>query len=68
MSKTVKVRIAVAVNEKGDWCASGWNVDGDGPGDHYLSDTANHDVGGIVYFVEAEVPLPGSVTIQGKLS
>lgn len=73
MSKTVKVRIAVAVNEKGEWVASGWRTQRGGddmanPSDNYLSNAAREDVGGSVYWIEAEVPVPETLTIQGKLS
>lgn len=57
-SKTVKVRIAVAVNEDGEWVAcgnSGWD-DGESEGEaiFILGDEATPDT----HFVIAEVPLP----------
>ena len=68
--KTIRVRIAVAVSAKGNWCASGWkDSDGAVHGEDCVfdgivpSDTSN----AIVVFVEADVPLPESVTVEGTV-
>lgn len=68
--KTIRVRIAVAVSAKGNWCASGWkDSDGSIHGEDCVFDglvpldTSN----AIIVFVEADVPLPESVTIEGKV-
>jgi|ERR1700733_1281985 len=76
--RTVRVRIAVAVNDKGEWDAGGWN---------YLVDEKTADarmakgvledlikchedgevVATAVHFIEADIPLPASQTIEGEV-
>lgn len=70
--KTVRVRIAVVVDESGDWSAAGsggldWATD-----DPTSVDEA-HEAGvapdGAVRFVEADVPLPvPAVVVEGEVS
>ena len=72
MSKTIRVRIAVAVNADKDWNATGWNVEGSEVDDKTKVDTALDamptSAAEHVVFVEAEVPLPPSVeTIEGEV-
>ncbi len=65
--RTVRVRIAVVVNELGAWSASG----GSGCTDDTAKDFA---LDGMVdgqehfHFVEADVPLPDTTTIEGQLT
>lgn len=65
MSKTVKVRIAVAVTPSGEWNATGWTscIEAD------AMDLACSSVsdGEARYFVEAELPIPEPVTVQGTV-
>ena len=62
---TVKIRLAVAVNEDGEWYA--WGAK------DYSDDEMRNEVTGqvcdphAVHFVEAEVPLPVPTTIQGTV-
>ena len=62
--KTVKVRIAVAVDAQGNWASVGWSGKGD-----YLRDVAREGVNedGTLYWVEAEVPIPSVQVIQGEV-
>ena len=65
MPKTVKVRIAVAVDRDGKWNASGW-----GKGSAYANGEAMDiaiegvDEGEARYWVEAELPIPEAETIS----
>ena len=68
--KTVKVRIAVAVDSQGNWAASGWSGKGDpGAASDYMADIARDGVGEgeALYWVEAEIPMPEVQTIQGDV-
>jgi len=67
---TKKVRIAVAIDETGDWYAVGW----DELRDRRLRCAVSRDAdlegeAKAVYFVEAEIPLPTLDTppVQGKV-
>lgn len=59
--KTVRVRIAVAVDPSGDWSASGWKTS-NGPAGKEAMDIALDSVGEgeARYWVEAELPLPSA--------
>ena len=64
--KTVKVRVCVAVDERGNWYAIG----GDSLGDNYYSQAALRGVrsgGNAIHCLEAEVPLPVETTIQAEV-
>lgn len=62
--KTVKVRIAVAVDPSGQWTAAGW------PNMEHVDMCAVDDLGpGESYFwVEAELPIPEITTVEGTTS
>ena len=68
MSKTVRVRIAVAVGESGDWAASGskalFGVDSVDIAVESLDESGQYAVS----WVEADVPLPESETVEGKVT
>jgi len=61
----MKVTIAIAINEDGEWYAWG--------GSQWDKDDAKNEVEGqvcdphVVHFIEAEVPLPTPQTFQGKV-
>lgn len=69
MSKSVKVRIAVAVNGAGKWYACGW---------HGAKEVEVRDVvlDGLmpevkpehIVWVEADVPLPEARTVKGRVT
>ena len=66
--KTIKIKIAVAVDTNGKWAASGWGVD-DKP---TLDTPMNVAVEGVEpgehrYWVEAEVQVPETSAIQGEV-
>jgi hypothetical protein len=76
-AKTVRVRVAVAVNELGHWAAAGWH----GPTEVELTqeeedrDARSLALEGLadgqreaVVFVEADVPLPGNDVVEGRLA
>lgn len=57
--KTVKVRIAVVVDAKGNWNASGWkNEHGEGEGEAMNICVDGVDDGGRRFWVETELPIP----------
>lgn len=65
MSKTVKCRIALAVDPKGQWCAGGYattKIAEDGM--DYILDGL--DAGEARYYVEVEVSIPEVPTIQAQ--
>ena len=68
--KTVKVRIAVAVDHYGNWNASGWlNHDGkiaEGEAMDIAIDGVNE--GEAKYWVEAELPIPEPQVFTGSVS
>lgn len=71
--KTVKVRIAVAVDRKGGWCASGWDTKS--KPEQYERDAfgvacENLEAGEAKYWVEAELQVPDELTgvVQGLVS
>lgn len=64
--RTVRVRIAVAVTEIGHWNASGF-YDWD---DAEAVDEVGGPLAGLattVHFIEADIPLPQPLTIQGSV-
>ncbi len=72
--KTIRVRIAVAVTPNGCWDTRGmkltptWTGESDEKMARLASDFLFERNGtGHVVFVECEVPLPESVTIEGKV-
>lgn len=62
--RTVRVRIAVAVDAEGKWAASGWKDGGDKCKDFIADDLG--DPYRIVW-VEADVPLPAETTVKGEV-
>lgn len=67
MSETVRVRIAVAVSDEGDWCARGLSGSQDSDAVDsafmHLSPARSHEA---VHWIEADVPIPTPQTIQGE--
>lgn len=64
--RTVKCRIALAVDRSGAWCAGG-SADKKGrlyDGMDYILDGL--DTGEARYYVEVEVPIPTTPTIQAQ--
>jgi hypothetical protein len=74
MPKTKRVRIAVAIDSTGTWCASGQSIeDGDPcPDDEMAAEVLEGDLiinaSKMVHFVEAEIPIPEEVTVEGHVS
>jgi transglutaminase-like putative cysteine protease len=66
MPKTIRVRIAVAMNAKGEWCAAGSET----TCDDQASRTARGGWGpNVVHFVEADVPVPeATITVEGQVT
>ncbi len=64
--RTVRVRIAVAVDDDGDWQAFG----GSGYADHKLSEYVKARVGQqhSMHWVEAELPVPQVRTVRGEVT
>lgn len=68
--ETVRVRIAVAVNNAGEWATAGESYrNGHAISDEMASGEAIQDLRtpGRVHFVEANIPLPTSVTVEGEV-
>ena len=66
--KTTRVRIAVAIDEHGNYYCAGWSESDD----LMIADNAREffeasDGNEAVYFVEADVPLPLSGSVEGKV-
>ncbi len=81
-SKSVRVRIAVAVNADGEWGCDGWHrnpAEGFDGKMKFGSDNSDENkaqiaASGLPYkgnkhicFVEAEIPLPQETTVQGEV-
>ena len=69
--KTVRVRIAVAVGDDGVWNSCGWGGPNDTQKDVELIGIALEPMeSGIVnvHWVEADVPVPASVVVEGNVS
>ena len=69
---TVRVRIAVAVDEKGVWSAAGWAPRSGREKDaaDTMARIARNGVEGgphQLHWIEADVPVPTSETIQGRI-
>jgi hypothetical protein len=67
--RTVRVRIAVAVNERGEWCCAGWTGGKDEDHTRSALETSEYHGGTLeaIHFVEADVPLPVSQTVEGEV-
>jgi hypothetical protein len=69
--KTVRVRIALAVDSKGRWSACGWVGDSGRLDDEeyagHAQESLDSGLDQLVHFIEADVPLPTSETIQGEV-
>ena len=65
--KTVRVRIAVAVDRDGAWVASGWSDAKGEPCDCIGDMVDGLEVGEARSFVEADVPLPEQAVIEGEV-
>lgn len=66
--RTVKVRIACAVNSRGEYHAQGWaGAEGEEAKDA-IWDALEPDPGGeVVHWITAEVPVPEAVELAGTL-
>ena len=75
MPGTVRVRIAVAVASDGAWSAAGWTTNGVVRPDAILKgavhDAVDEDCGDVpiaVHFIVADVPMPVSETVEGRVT
>lgn len=65
--KTVRVRIAVAVDADGKWCSAGW-VDSDDSLEQTALDGLDSARPTVVHFIEADVPMPEPTTVEGSVT
>ncbi len=63
--KTVRVRIAVAMGTDGNWISEGSRGMSDDTAVRYLNDHIRAP--GPLHFIEADIPLPTSVTVEGEV-
>lgn len=69
MSKTVKVRIAVAVNAEGDWSACGWpNPSAAGDMMGMALDSLDADGAVSEFWITAELPVPETCDVAGAVT
>lgn len=71
--KTKRIRIAVVMNEHGHWSSAGWsNSNGDPKHDADLVGIAREGLEAgpneAACFVEAEVPIPEPITVEGVVT
>lgn len=68
-TKTVRVRIALAMNEHGEWSSAGWNNASDADMESELNNLyfAKGEPKAIDY-IEADVPVPEVKTIEGRIA
>lgn len=66
MSRTVKVKVAVAVDRNGRWVAHGWEYEADAT----AMQCARNAVGWApaCYWLEAEVAVPEATTVAAQVS
>jgi hypothetical protein len=69
VSRTVKVRIAVAVDPDGDWNSAGWSKrDGQPAGEDAMELACdNVGTGERRYWIEAELMVPEPEDVQGEV-
>lgn len=60
----VKVRIALAINADGDWDAQG---NADWEGDYSRNEVATNIDYPTIYWVTAEIPIPGDQEVAGAV-
>lgn len=66
--KTVRVRIAVVINNLGDWAATGWYKGKDKEVESTAIGSLNAGgVNEIMYWVECDVPVPESKALKGEV-
>ena len=67
--KTIRVRIAVLVDDEGTWFAFGEADDDAGLATSIFEQATYNDIGddARLSFVEADVPMPDAPTIKGKV-
>lgn len=63
--KTVRVRVAVAVDPDGKWCAYGWRELDEGQAFDLCTEDMPH--GEARYFLVAELPVPDIAEIQAEI-
>lgn len=64
--KTVKVRIAVAVDPEGNWSSAGWSNGRDGDKMGIACETVG--TGEARYWLEAELAIPDSSIVQATVT
>lgn len=70
-AKTVRIRIAVAVDPQGNWNATGWKVRTGAPPENELMSTALEGLDSseeACFWVEAELPVPDTRTVKGEVT
>lgn len=70
--KTVRVRIAVIVDDEGDYCSAGWKCRNNDltTDEDLISSAFDGDCTGLntrIYFIEADLPLPVSETFEATV-
>lgn len=68
--KTVRVRICVVVDDEGSWVSSGWKGGGTVKDGVLIDAAMEMEITGPntrVYFIEADLALPTSETVQGTV-
>lgn len=62
----MKVRIKLAINTEGNWCAMGWQGMGDQDANDTIYESVYQEGSLMEYWIEAEVPVPDIPTIQAQ--
>lgn len=62
---TVRVRIAAEIDEKGNWCATGWSNASDEDMKGAVATMEITDDTRVTAFITADLPLPKPVEVQG---
>ncbi len=72
--ETVRVRIAVVVRSDGDWASGGYSytengrhTSSDARAEEYAREGLPNSGEYVVHFIEADIPLPTSVTVEGTV-
>jgi hypothetical protein len=69
--RTIRVRIVVQVNDRGQWCAAGYHGMTDKSQIEVVQDWYTHEgplaTNEVIHFVEADVPVPVSLVVEGQV-
>ncbi len=64
----MKIRIKLAINTEGNWCAMGWQGMGDQDANDTIYESVHQEGSLMEYWIEADVPVPGIPVIEATVT